>query len=111
LTFQLSSAAGNSRTDEFPGRQRSVYRVDCDVGHLANPDLRTVAVLARAQLDARRRGTRLRFRNASPALRELIVFAGLEEVLPLAGRLGGQAEEREEPVGVEEERELGDAAV
>ena len=85
--------------------------MDCDVGHLANPDLRTVAVLARAQLNARRRGTRLRFRNASPALRELIAFAGLEEVLPLVGRLRREPEEREEPVGVEEEGELGDPAV
>ena len=85
--------------------------MDCDVGHLANPDLRTVAALARAQLNARRRGVRLRFRNASPALRELIAFAGLEEVLPLAGRLRGEAEEREEPVGVEEERELGNSGV
>jgi hypothetical protein len=85
--------------------------VDCDVSHLANPDLRTVAVLARAPLNARRCGTRLRFRNASPALRELIVFAGLEEVLPLVGRLGGEAEEREEPLRVQEERELGDTVV
>jgi hypothetical protein len=85
--------------------------VDCDVGHLANPDLRTVAALARAQLNARRQGTRLRFRNASPALRELIAFAGLEEVLPLVGRLRGEAEEREEPVGVEEEGQLIDPPV
>jgi hypothetical protein len=85
--------------------------VDCDVGHLANPDLRTVAALARAQLNARRRGVRLRFANASPALRELIAFAGLEEVLPLVRRLRGEAEEREEPVGVEKERELGDPGV
>jgi hypothetical protein len=85
--------------------------VDCDVGHLANPDLRTVAALARAQLNARRRGSRLRFRNASPALRELIAFVGLEEVLPLVGGLGGEAEEREQPAGVKKERELGDAAV
>ena len=85
--------------------------MDCDVGHLANPDLRTVAVLARAQLNARRRGFRLRFRNASPALRELIAFAGLEDVLPLAGGLGGQPEEREKAVGVEEEGELADPAL
>jgi hypothetical protein len=85
--------------------------VECDVGHIANPDLRTVAALARAQLNARRRGVRLRFRNPSPALMELIAFAGLEEVLPVVGRLSGEAEEREEPVGVEEEGEFADPAV
>jgi hypothetical protein len=80
--------------------------VDCDVGHIRAADLATVNALARAHLNARRRGTRLRFTNVSPALRELVAFAGLEEVL--LGRDGRQSEEREQPLGVEERVEADD---
>jgi hypothetical protein len=45
-------------------------------------------------------------RHIPVELHELITFVGLAEVLGLEPR--GQAEEREEPVGVEEERELDD---
>ena len=69
-------------------------------------DLATVDALARAALNARRAGARLRVVNAPPELRELIAFAGLEEVL--LGRDGRQAEEREQPVCVEERREPDD---
>ena len=72
-------------------------------------DLGTVDVLARLQLAARRSGTELRVTHASDDLRELITFLGLEEALGLEPR--GQAEEREERVGVEEERQLDDPPV
>ena len=80
--------------------------MDCDVGHLRGADLVTVNALARAHLNALRRGTRLRFTNVSPELRELVAFAGLEEVL--LGRNGWQPEEREQALGVEERVEADD---
>ena len=69
-------------------------------------DLGTVESLARLQLAARRCGLELRLRHVPEELRELITFVGLAEALGLEPR--GQAEEREECLGVEEERELGD---
>ena len=65
-----------------------------------------VDLLARLHLAARRRGAELRIREASPELRELISLAGLEEVLRVEPRR--QAEQREELLGVEEERQLRD---
>ena len=63
-------------------------------------------MLARLQLRVRRLGGELRITEAPAPLRELIAFAGLEEALRLEPQR--QPEEREERVGVEEERELGD---
>jgi len=71
-------------------------------------DVGTVGALARLQLAARRAGVDLRLRVASQELRELIAFLGLDEALRVEPRR--EAEEREEPLGVEEERELGDGA-
>ena len=67
--------------------------------------LSTVDLLARLQLEARRRGSERRLR-VTPALRELIAFAGLDEALRLEPL--GQAEPAEERAGVDEEGELGD---
>ena len=83
--------------------------MDCDVSHVRRADLATVNTLARAVLNARRQGTLIRFVNAARALQELIVFVGLEAVL--LGRLEGEAEEREEPVGVEERVEPDDLPI
>jgi hypothetical protein len=69
-------------------------------------DLGTVDAFARLQLAARRSGLELRLQHVSDELRELIAFLGLDDALRLEPR--GQAEEREERLGVEEERELGD---
>jgi hypothetical protein len=80
--------------------------VDCDVGHIRAADLATVNAMARAHLNARRRGARLRFTNVAPELRELVAFAGLEEAL--LGRDGRQSKEREQPLGVEERVEADD---
>jgi hypothetical protein len=71
-------------------------------------DLRTVESLARLRLAARRSGVELRLTRVPDELRELITFLGLAEALGLEPR--GQAEEREERVGVEKERELDDPA-
>ena len=56
--------------------------VDCDVATVTQPDVATVDTLARMSLTARRLNRRLRLRNASPRLQELIVLAGLLEVMP-----------------------------
>jgi hypothetical protein len=91
------------------GGHHSLYHVDCDVGHLAGADIGTVGALARASVNARRTGERLRVVNASPKLHELITFAGLDGVL--LGRDGREPEQREEPVGVEERGEADDLTV
>ena len=82
--------------------------IRCDVGALA-PNVAAVEALARLQLAARRAGLELRLCRASSDLRDLLVFCGLEDVLRV--ELGGQAEEREDPLGAEEERELDDPAI
>lgn len=45
------------------------------------PDAVTVDALARLQLAAGRHGCRVRLRQASPELRELVAFMGLRDVL------------------------------
>jgi len=83
----------------------------CDLDELVEPDLVSVDALARLELAARRIGCGIRLRDAPPELGGLLVFVGLDGVIPRAG-LGvearRQAEEREELLGVEEERELDD---
>jgi ABC-type transporter Mla MlaB component len=62
--------------------ERSSARVAlCDVTGVG-VDAVTVDALARLQLAAQRRGCRVRLRNASEELRELVGFMGLEDVLP-----------------------------
>ncbi len=78
----------------------------CDLSALSRADVETIDLLARLQLAARRHDRTLRFLHASPALRELIAFVGLEGVLRVEPRR--QAEEGEDPVRVEEERQLDD---
>jgi hypothetical protein len=80
----------------------------CDVGALA-PDAVAVDTLARLQLTARRLGLEIRLRHASKELQELLAFVGLDDALRVEA--GGQAEKREQRLGVEEERELDDPAV
>ncbi len=64
-------------------------------------DLAAVGRLVRLQLAARRRGCSLRLRDACPQLLELLELVGLDEVVPAAGRLGGEVEGREQG-GIEE---------
>jgi ABC-type transporter Mla MlaB component len=52
----------------------------CDVQGIA-ADAVSVDALARLQLAARRHRCRIELRHASPELRELIAFMGLEDVL------------------------------
>jgi len=81
----------------------------CDLSALGDADVQVIDLLGRLELAARRHGRTLRLRNASPALLALIAFAGLDSVLRLEA--GREAEEREDAVGVEEERQLDDPAV
>ena len=80
------------------------------------PDAVAVDALARLQLAARRYHCQVRLRHASDDLLELVAFMGLSEVLPdsdstLSAKPGREAEEREQRLGVEEERELRDPTV
>ncbi|MEV5956929.1 STAS domain-containing protein [Streptomyces sp. NPDC051987] len=79
--------------------------VVCDVGGLGTPGLAAVDLLARLELAARRAGGRIRLRDPDPALRSLLRFVGLRI------QVEGEAEEREPPLGVEEEVEPGQPAV
>ena len=87
--------------------------IGCDVNML-EPDAVTVEALARLQLTVHRLGRRIRFKDASPELERLLRLCGLEEVLPCGPASGleprGQAEEREQARGVQEERDPGDPA-
>src|SRR4051794_14448072 len=87
----------------------------CDVGAVVDPDVAAVEALARLRIATRRLGRRMRVRNASPDFEALLAFMGLGDALPLRAELrlevGRQPEEREERLGVEEERELADPAV
>jgi len=87
----------------------------CDLARLVDADIATVDALARLALRARRMGCAVTLRDPSTELLELVGLAGLGEVLPCAPASGleviGQPEEREEPLGVEEERDAGDPAV
>jgi ABC-type transporter Mla MlaB component len=117
VAIRVPAQIGNSYDERHPGTRVPAMSfclacrlqcVDCDVSHVHCADLATVGALARAHLHARRLGTRLRVVDASPDLRDLIVFAGLDAVL-----LGpqGEPEQREEAFGVEKRVEADDPSV
>ena len=80
-----------------------------DCGPLDAPTAATIDQIARLKLAARRCGCELELSNARPSLVELLDFCGLAELL--AVEMGRQAEQREEPGGVQEEGELADPSV
>ena len=86
----------------------------CDVGALIDPDAETVDALARLQLTARRLGRRVLIRDACGELQALLDLMGLRDALPLGAALGleqsGQAEEREQARGIQEEADPVDPA-
>jgi anti-anti-sigma regulatory factor len=82
-----------------------------DVGELNDPDAATVDALARLQLTARRMGRRIRLLNACGELRDLLTLMGLAEVVPCGAsgvEPGGQIEQGEQGVGIEEEGDPAD---
>jgi len=86
----------------------------CDVGALVEPDVAAVEALARLQLAARRSGCRIALRDVPPELRDLLDAMGLSGVFAVTGSAGEarrEPEEREQPLGVEEEADPGDRAV
>ncbi|ASQ98789.1 STAS domain-containing protein [Streptomyces sp. 11-1-2] len=98
--------------------------VTVDVGGVGRPDLAVVEALARLRLTAGRLGRGIQLRNACGELRRLLAWTGLDEALttPAASgpalasghalglELGGEAEQREEALGVQEGVEPGDPA-
>ncbi|MEU3334414.1 STAS domain-containing protein [Streptomyces sp. NPDC002144] len=76
-----------------------------DVAGIGPPGLAAVDLLARLQLAARRAGGRIRLRDPAPSLRALLDLVGLRF------EVEGQPEQREPPLGVEEEVEPGEPAV
>jgi ABC-type transporter Mla MlaB component len=85
--------------------QRPDRPIICDVSALA-PDAGAIDGLARLQLLARRQGAEIRLCKVPPELQELLDLCGLGDVLGV--EVVRQTEEREERLGVEEERQLGD---
>ena len=80
----------------------------CDASALEEADAVAVDAVARLQLTARRLGSRICLRHASEDLCALLGFTGLADVCGLRLVLEWEAEEREDPLGVEEEGELDD---
>ena len=76
-----------------------------DVAGIGPPGLGAVDLLARLQLAARRAGGRIRLRDPAPSLHALLGLVGLRF------EVEGQVEEREPPLGVEEEVEPGEPAL
>ena len=85
-------------------------RIVCDVAALVDPDLGTVDALARLQLTVQRLGGTIRLRGTTTRLEELLALTGLSEVMPLCVEMVRETEEREQPLGVEEEADSGDLA-
>jgi len=87
----------------------------CDVGGVVDPDVAAAEALARLRLATRRLGLRMCIRNGSDEFMALLTFMGLGDVLPMRAPLRlevrRQPEEREERLGIEEERELADPTV
>lgn len=84
--------------------------VVCDLGAVTDADLGTIDALARLQLTSRRLGCRMGVRNAPAGLRDLLALAGMQQVFRLRVEASGEAEEREEPLGVQEECDPADPA-
>jgi len=83
-------------------------RIVLDCAPLREANAGTIDHLARLCVAARRCDCELELRGADPSLLELIDFAGLADVLRV--EVERHSEEREHPLGVEEEGELGDPA-
>ena len=79
----------------------------CDVS-TAETSFRMVERLARLRLAALRTGRDVQLRDAPRELEELLDLAGLSDVLPVEA--GRKAEERKDPLGLEEEGQLDDPA-
>jgi ABC-type transporter Mla MlaB component len=115
-TTIVFAIAGPLGRDELPGlcvrfrralAESGAELAVCDVRGLP-ADAVALDALARVGLAAHRLGGRICLRSAAEGLRDLVSLAGLEQVLPVEPRR--QAEQREQPLGVQEEGELADPA-
>ncbi len=80
--------------------------VNLSCARITRPDLATIDQIARIQLGVRRNGCELRLEQPCAELVALIELAGLSGVLRV--QVHREAEEREQPRCVQEERELPD---
>ena len=80
--------------------------ISVSCARIQTADIAAVNRLAHVQLCARRSGCEVCFTDASEDLVALVELVGLGDVLRVEVRR--QPEERKEPGGVEEERELAD---
>jgi anti-anti-sigma regulatory factor len=101
-------------TDFLRSYDRSGAVVVCDVAGIAEPSAVTVEALARLRLTARRLGADILVRGAPARLRQLLALTGLGEAIPLDGGSDlephRQAEQREQPLDVEEVGDCSDPA-
>ena len=81
----------------------------CDARGLVDADAVALDAIARLQLTARRLGGRICVRYAPAELEDLLRLTGLAEICGLLSVLEGEAEEWEDPLGVEEEGQLDDS--
>jgi hypothetical protein len=83
----------------------------CDVSAIVDGGAVVVDALARLRLTAQRLGADIRVRGMPLGLRQLLVFTGLDEIVLIDGASAlepqRQAEQREQPLDVEE---VGDGA-
>jgi ABC-type transporter Mla MlaB component len=114
IVLAFSGSITRADIEDLCERVRSVLGdgrvelVGCDVAAVHAPDASTLDLLARLQLTARRSGGSVRLLHARLELRNLVWLAGLADVLPCVGsglEAGREAEQREPPSGVEEERD------
>lgn len=93
-------------------RRSGARLVICDARALA-ADLQVLDALARLCLTGQQVGCRIRIRDASEALVELACWLGLDRVLfePSAFEAERQTEQREQPLGLQEEDDAADLAV
>lgn len=80
-------------------------RLVCDVAGVARPDASTLDLIARLALTARRLGREMQLRHVSAPLEDLLRFVGLADVGELRVEAERKAEEREEVLRVQEERD------
>ena len=79
LTLQDEGVVRGALLSHFGADATSLV---CDVSDLLDPDASTLDVLARLQLSAARLGGRILLRGTPKQLGELLLLAGLDEILP-----------------------------
>ena len=105
---RIDCARAHELSERAVAALRTAEPLTCDVSRVERPDAQTVDVLARLHLVVKEAGGEMRIYGACHRLRDLIAFMGLEDVLRIEPRR--KPEEREEVLGIEEERDAMDLA-